>query len=147
MARLEYRLLDETKDYPVLYFYDNIDTGEVAARFACDKLIKDGLLYDRASCAVELSAYVIYVQQSGEAPSSGGEAHPAKGGVRIELRQGAGAPSPGLTIRTFDFTDRLDVLLHLQCDYHYWMGEEWLKTLAVLDEDRKVYVCYANPGM
>lgn len=145
MARLEYRLLDEDQGYPVLYYYDNIDTGEIAARFACDKFIKGGAVYDKTSCAIDPLCYVLYVQESGKAqPSAAADPSPAGGRVRIEVRQDGESPSPGLIIETFEFDDSIDVVLHLQCDYLYWLGEEWLRTMTVLDEDRKVYVCYAQ---
>lgn len=62
MARLEYRLLDEAKGYPVLYVYEGISHGEVAARFICDRFVKEGAVYERTSCAIEPDGFVIYVQ-------------------------------------------------------------------------------------
>ena len=38
----------------------------------------------------------------------------------------------------------VDLILHLAGDYFYWLGDEWLKTQTVLDEDRRVYVYYAK---
>jgi hypothetical protein len=145
VARLEYRLLEESLGYPVVYFYENIDTGEIAARFACDKFIKGGIVYEKTSCAIETMCYILYVQESGKAQNPTGEGVlPADAKVRIEVRQDGESSSPGLIIESFEFDDSIDVLLHLQCDYHYWLGEEWLRTMTVLDEDRKVYVCYAK---
>lgn len=145
MARLEYRLFDEANGYPVLYSYPDIDPGEVAARFACDKFIKDGAVHEKTSCAIEPLTYIIYIRQAGSAGAAAvGEANPAGGKVRIEFRQDGESLSPGLIIQTLDFFDGMDVVLHLTADYFYWMGEEWLKTMTVLDEDRKVYVCYAK---
>ena len=67
MPKLEYRLLDEAGGYPVLYYYQEMDAAEIAARFICDKFIKDGVVYERTSCACETLTYVIYVQETGKA--------------------------------------------------------------------------------
>lgn len=143
MAQLEYRLLDRQQDYPVLFEYDKLDGCEVAARFACDRLIKGGTVYEKTSCAIEPLVHVIYVQQAGASEKTP-PAPPPLRGVRIELRQDWEGETPGLLIQTFDYTDGLEVVLHLQCDYWFWLGEEWLRTMSVLDEDRRVYVCYVK---
>lgn len=145
MPRLEYRLLDEDGNYPVLYYYANIDYAEIAARFACDVFIKAGTVYERTSCAVELVCYVIYVQESGKNGLTTEAGQTEGKPVIIELRQDGESPSPGLLITTFAFDGGTEPVLYLQADYHYWLGEEWLKTRTVVDEDRKVYVCYMKP--
>ena len=144
MPRLEYRLLDEPRDYPVLFYYSDIDNVEIAARFACDKFIKEGVIYEKTSCAVELACFVIYLQECGRSEQAGD--FPAPKGVRLELRQDGDSPSPGAIITSLDFGIGNEVVLHLQADYFYWLGEEWLKSQTVIDEDRKVYVCYAKPS-
>ena len=108
-------------------------------------LSKTGAVHEKTSCAIEPLTYIIYIRQAGSAGAAAvGEANPAGGKVRIEFRQDGESLSPGLIIQTLDFFDGMDVVLHLTADYFYWMGEEWLKTMTVLDEDRKVYVCYAQ---
>jgi hypothetical protein len=146
VSRLEYRLLEESQGYPVLYYYENLDSGEIAARFACDKFIKGGVVYEKTSCAIEVMCYVVYIQESGRAQNPAGKegAFPVDARVRIEVRQDGESPSPGLIIGNFVFDDSIDVVLHLLCDYLYWLGTEWLRTMTVLDEDRKVYICYAK---
>lgn len=143
MAQLEYRRLDEANDYPVLYTYAALAPAEIAARFACDRLIKGGLVYEKTSCASEPLTYVIYVKEAGRA-EPGGDTPPVAAGARIELRQDSSGDAPGQLMHTLDFTDGWDLVLHLQCDYLFWLGEEWLKTSLVLDEDRKVYVFYVQ---
>jgi hypothetical protein len=149
LPRLEYRMLDEANDYPVLYSYEDLDAGEIASRFACDNFIKDGVVYEKTSCAIELMVYVIYIQEVSRAESGedDGNVAPVSRGVRLEVRQDGESPSPGLLIQNLEFTDSMDVVLHLESDYLYWMGGEWLKTMTVLDEDRKVYVYYAKPSL
>lgn len=144
MARLEYRLLDEAADFPVLYSYDAIDSGEIAARFVCDKLIKDGAVYEKTSTAVEPLTYVIYVQTAGQAPAPAAAPPADSRGVKLEIRQDWEGDSPGLLIEAREFTDAIDLILYLSSDYFYWLGDEWLKTQTVLDEDRRIYVYYAK---
>lgn len=143
MANLEYRLLDEAAGYPILYTYPAIDGGEIAARFACDKFIKDGKIYAKTSTASEPLTYVIYVQEDGPAAPAAASP-PAVQGARVEIRQDGDSETPGLLIEGREFTDAIDIVLCLSSDYFYWLGDEWLKTLTVLDEDRKVYVYYAK---
>lgn len=83
MAKLEYRLLDETNNFPVLFYYADIDKAEIAARFACDNFIRDGVVYEKTSCAVELITYVIYLQKSSETNSAIEGAVAASGKVRV----------------------------------------------------------------
>jgi len=143
MATLEYRLLDEAGDYPVLYSYPDIDPGEVAARFGCDSFIKAGKVYEKTSTALEPLTYVVYVKETGRAQPAAA-AEPAGRGVRLEIRQDWEGENPGLLVEKRDFTDALDLVIFLAGDYFYWLGEEWLKTMTVLDEDRKVYIYYAK---
>ncbi|MDR7866859.1 MAG: hypothetical protein RIN56_08555 [Sporomusaceae bacterium] len=144
MANLEYRLLDEPADFPVLFSYDAIGGGEIAARFLCDKLIKDGKVYERTSTASEPLTYVIYLREEGPAAPAAAAPPPGDRGVRVEIRRDAHSDTPGLLIEARQFTDPVDVVLCLGSDYFYWLGDEWQKTMTVLDEDRKVYIYYAH---
>lgn len=144
MAKLEYRLLDEAGDYPVLFSYDAIDTGEIAARFVCDKFIKNGQVYAKTSAAIEPLTYIVYLEPAGPSESAGAPATTADTGVLFEIRQDWEGESPGLIIESRRFTDAIDIVLHLAGDYLYWLGDEWLKTMTVLDEDRQAYVLYVK---
>lgn len=145
MARLEYRRFDEENGFPLLYYYDFIDKDEISLRFACDYLVKDGVVYEKTSCAIEPRAYVIYVKTAEEeqASAGGAELYGYRGGIRIELREYIEHTSRYPVVHVFQFQDDDDALLHLQSDYLWWDGTEWEKTSAEVDEDRKVYVYYA----
>ncbi|MEF3305276.1 hypothetical protein [Paenibacillus sp. GYB003] len=147
MARLEYRLFDEERGFPLLYYYDFIDKDEVSLRFACDYLVKDRVVYEKTSCAIEPRAYVIYVKtaEDEQALASGTELPGYRGGIRIELRHFREEAAQYPVVHVFQFRDDDDALLHLQSDYLQWNGVEWEKTSAEVDEDRKVYVYYASP--
>ncbi|GAA3410211.1 hypothetical protein ACFFNY_22300 [Paenibacillus hodogayensis] len=149
MARLEYRLLDEKNGFPLLYYYDFIDKDEISLRFACDYLVKDRVVYEKTSCAIEPKAYVIYVKTAEDEQASGGgvELSGYRGGIRIELREYKAGTAHYPVIHVYQFQDDDDALLHLQSNYVHWNGQEWEKTSAEVDEDRKVYVYYAVPSV
>ncbi|HBS57774.1 MAG TPA: hypothetical protein DEA44_00735 [Firmicutes bacterium] len=147
MPRLEYRQLNEAQGHPVLYVYDDIDAGEIAARFACDYFVKDRLVYEKTSCAIEMEAYVIYVLHDGEAEvfDTGNKDYAAIPRVRMELRQYAETAAFYPVRHVFEFNTNLEAALNLQGDFLWWMGKEWRKSSTEIDEDRKVYVYYAEP--
>jgi hypothetical protein len=144
MANLEYRLLDEAGEYPILFRYDGIDTGEIATRVACDKFIKNGQVYAKTSAAIEPLTYVIYLEPAGPAEGAAAPVPAAGPGALVEIRQDWEGESPGLIIESRHFTDAIDIVLHLGSDYLFWLGDEWLKTMTVLDEDRQAYVIYTK---
>lgn len=148
MARLEYRLLDDSRGYPVLYAYDMIDKDEISLRFTCDYFVKDRLVYEKMSCALELPTYVIYVKHATDehVVDSRVLSAPRWGGIRIEVREYRNNSDHYPLVHTFDFPDDDDALLHLQSDFLYLYGREWQKTSTEVDEDRKVYVFYAQPS-
>jgi hypothetical protein len=147
MARLEYRLLDDANGYPVLYQYDGIDKDEVSLRFACDYFVKGHIVYEKTSCAVEAGCYVIYVKPSAEeqAVDYAETAAPRWNCIQIELREFREGTCNYPLIHTYYFQNDDDALLHLQSDYLYLNGREWEKTSTEVDEDRHVYVYYAQP--
>lgn len=147
MPRLEYRLLDEGKGYPVLYNYDMIDKDEISLRFACDYFVKERVVYEKKSCALELPTYIIYVARALDehVVDPGVLASPRWAGIRLEVREYRDNTEHYPVIHTFDFRDDDDALLHLQSDFLYLYGREWQKTSTEVDEDRKVYVFYAQP--
>ncbi|GAA4717072.1 hypothetical protein [Brevibacillus fulvus] len=146
MARLEYRLLDEQKQYPVLYYYNSIDNMEMAMRFACDYLVKDHRVYEKMSCAMEQDVGVIYVKISSEeqAVDYWNTAANRWGQTQIELRHFREGTVHYPLLHTHYFRDEKEALLHLLSDYLYWDGQEWEKTSAEIDEDREVYILYVR---
>lgn len=146
MVRLEYRLLDPERGYPVLYYYDSIDKDEVSLRFACDYLVKERTVYEKTSAAIERDTYVIYVRH---APDEKAVAYPDAvplrwGRVQLEVREYREETEHYPLIHTYQFLDDEDALLHLQADFLYLQDQEWEKTSTEVDEDRRVYVYYAQ---
>jgi hypothetical protein len=147
LAKLEYRLLDETRGFPVLYHYNHIDKDEISMRFACDYLVKDGLVFEKASCAIEYPNYVIYLKPAEDEKVVDFSAHsiPGWGGIKMELREFREGTANYPTINIYEFGDDDDALLHLQSDFLFASNQEWQKTSTEIDEDRRVYVYYAKP--
>lgn len=144
MARLEYRLLDEKQDFPLQYYYDHIDGTEIATRFACDYLVKDGITYEKTSCAAEPPIYKIYIQEYPKQDWLDNHL-PVKADnrLRVQLRQYVEDSAYFPLIHVFEMATNLELLLFLQSDYVYWLGQEWQKSSTEIDEDSKVYVYYA----
>ncbi|CEH31390.1 Uncharacterized protein BN1090_A2_03865 [Aneurinibacillus migulanus] len=145
--RLEYRRLDEGNGFPVLYYYDFIDKDEVALRFACDYFVKDGLVYEKTSCAIETSCYVIYVQvaEDERVLESAKPVARQKPGIMMEVREFKEDTAHYPVVCTYTFQDDDDAILYLQSQFLYLYGREWEKTSTEIDEDRGVYVYYAQP--
>lgn len=145
MARLEYRLFDESKNFPLRYYYDNIDATEIAIRFVCDYFIKDGITYEKTSCAAETPTYKIYVQEAQQQDwLENSPPIKTSNKLRVELRQYVENAAYFPLIHVFEMTNNIEMLLFLQSDYVYWLGQEWQKTSAEIDEDSKIYVYYAE---
>ena len=142
MARLEYRLLDEAKNYPVLYAYESISQGEVAARFICDRFVKESTAYERTSCAIEPDCFVIYVQPDAKGRVMWPASATKTAGLPLEIAAcGSGLLSAQRQL-VLSFLTYEELQLQLLADYRMHQGEEWLKVSAELDEDRRAYVYY-----
>jgi hypothetical protein len=147
MASLEYRLLDEEQQMPLLYEYARIGLGEIALRFSCDYFVKEQTVYEKTSCSMEKrDLYVIYVKKAEEehAYEAVQVQRPDWRGVRVELRKytDEAIHYPVLDIR--DFEDEREALLQINSHYVYADGKEWEKSSTEIDEDRKRYVVYVR---
>lgn len=146
MARLEYRLNDESQTYPVLYYYDFIDKDEVSLRFACDYWIKNKRVYERTGNQVNGSKYIIFVREAVEEHVLEQEQDDRYwGGICVELREFREGTDRYPVVHRFVLHDDDDALLLLQSDSLTLQGKVWARTSTEIDEDRKVYVYYAVP--
>ncbi len=147
MARLEYRLVDTEQAFPLLYYYDDIHITEIAARFACDYFVKAGITYEKTSCASLPPTYTVYVKKTDQQDWMDNPPYMKSGeGLKLELRQFLEHSSYFPEIHVFEIKQNVELLLLLQSDYLYWLGQEWEKTSTEIDEDRKRYVYYAVPA-
>lgn len=145
MARLEYRLYQEGGEFPLLYYYDRMGREESALRFACDYFVKEGVVYEKTSCAVEDSCYVIYVKQANDERTMPWGSPRTNGmhGLTLELREFKKFGADYRLVHTFVLPDSLEAMLYLQANYLYAEGKEWYKTSVEIDEDRETFVYYA----
>ncbi|HEU4965484.1 MAG TPA: hypothetical protein VFV52_16790 [Bacilli bacterium] len=146
MARLEYRILDENRGFPILYYYESIGQDEILMRFCCDYFVKDGIVFEKTSCSVEMNACIIYVLPAEEEQVVETEAvRNPHHKIRLELREFQEDTAHYPILHTFEFPEPLEALLHLQSDRLFHNGRTWVKTSTEIDEDRKAYVYYAQP--
>jgi hypothetical protein len=149
IARLEYRFNDDYKQYPVLFYYDFIDPDEISLRFACDYWIKNKIVYEKMYCAVEPTKCVIYVQiaEDEQALDYGGQDYSYGGGICIEVREYREGTEHYPVVHRFNNQDDDKTILILQSDRLVIGGQLWLRTSTEVDEDRKLYVYYAEPSL
>jgi CMP-2-keto-3-deoxyoctulosonic acid synthetase len=148
MARLEYRLKDEYKQDPVLYYYDFIDPDEISLRFACDYWIKNKMVYEKLHSVVEANKCVIFVQvaEDEHVVDYGQDDYRYGGGICIEVREYKEGTDRYPVVHRYNNQDDDTTILILQSDRLVIRGQLWLRTSTEVDEDRKLYVYYAEPS-
>jgi len=146
MAQLEYRLFDEEKGFPAIYHYDSIPKDEIVMRFLCDYLVKDGVVYEKTSNAIEMNLYVIYVKLADdETPIlMNRRSKVGMGFIVLEIREYLEDTKEYPIIQNLELSTLTDIALVGQCNYLLIEGVEWEKTSLEVDEDRQTYVLYAK---
>lgn len=145
MAQLEYRLFDEQKDFPALYHYKSISKDELIIRFLCDYLVKDGIVYEKTSNALEAPLHVIYVKLAKDEKPLLSNHRPTvrTGYIVLEIREFKEDVNIYPIIDSVEFNTLTDLAIVAQCNYFMIDGQEWEKTSFEVDEDRERYVLYA----
>ena len=146
MAQLEYRLFDEEKGFPALYHYNSIPKDEIVMRFLCDYFVKDGVVYEKTSNAIEMTLYVIYVKLANDeipAPMNR-RSKVGMGFIVMEIREYLEDAKEYPIIQNLELSTLTDIALVGQCNYLILEGVEWEQTSLEVDEDRQTYVCYAK---
>ena len=146
MAQLEYRLFDEEKGFPAIYHYDSIPKDEIVIRFLCDYLVKDGVVYEKTSNAIEMNLYVIYVKLANdETPIlMNRRSKVGMGFIVLEIREYREDAKEYPIIQNLELSTLTDIALVGQCNYLLIEGVEWEQTSLEVDEDRQTYVLYAK---
>lgn len=143
MPRLEYRLVED--GFPGLFHYTDISKEEIGVRFSCDYFIKNQVVYEKTSTALEDDLFVIYVERSAtEIPHPFHLTEGALGSVLLEIREVNDDLEDYPIIKVLEIPDLLTLLLYLQSNYINLNHREWEKTSAEIDEDRFVYVLYVK---
>ena len=146
MPRFEYRLNDVAQDYPILYFYENMDEVEAAMRFVCDYFVKDGKTWLKNASAVSGMEYVMYMEEvPTDSAESGNRAQKAlPSGIAVEVREYREGAVDYPLVHQFGFNSQLQALAYLLADTVMLFGQEWEKTSTEVDEDRQAYVYYCR---
>jgi len=146
MAKLEYRLFDEENDYPALYHYNSIPKDEIVVRFLCDYFIKDGVVYEKTSNAIEPPLHIIYVNKANdEIPIP--KHHRSKVGmgfIVMEIREYRDDALEYPILQNLELSNLMDIAIIGQCTYLTLEGVEWEQTSLEVDEDRQTYVLYVK---
>lgn len=146
MAKLEYRLFDEENGHPALYHFDSIPKEEIVVRFLCDYLVKDGVVYEKTSNAIEPPLHVIYVKLANdETPVPlNRRTTVGMGFIVMEIREYREDAQEYPIIQNMELSALTDIAIVGQCNYLMVEGTEWEQTSLEVDEDRRVYVLYAK---
>lgn len=146
MPHFEYRLNEESKNYPVLYFYEAMDDIEAAMRFICDYYVKDGKTYLKTASAVEPPNFVMYVEEVPDDASEDGNANnqALPSGIAVEVREYREGAVHYPLIHQFGFDSQVQAFSYLLADTMILFGQEWEKTSTEIDEDRQAYVYYCQ---
>ncbi|MCI0764190.1 hypothetical protein [Bacillus sp. TL12] len=142
--RLEYRLNDETKQYPALWNYADISVSEAVARMTCEYFIKEGDTYVVTATAMDPDGTaVLYVQKETffDDPSEPTYSH-----IGFEIRELQEVNS--ILIESKDVWTHDEILTYLHSDILYVQKDgifmEFILDSREIDEDRKCYVYYGN---
>ena len=146
MPRFEYRLNDAAQDYPLIFYYENMDEVEAAMRFVCDYFVKDGKTWLKNTSAVSGMEYVMYMEEvPTDSAESGNRAQKAlPSGIAVEVREYREGALDYSLIHQFAFNSQLQALAHLLADTLMLFGQEWEKTSTEVDEDRQAYIYYCR---
>ena len=146
MAKLEYRLFDVENGYPALYHYNSISKDEIVARFLCDYFIKDGVVYEKTSNALESPLHVIYVKKANDeiAIPMNRRSTVGMGFIVMEIREYREDAKEYPIIQNLELSNLTDIAIVGQCNFLTLEGVEWEQTSLEVDEDRQTYVLYVK---
>lgn len=146
MDQLEYRLYDEENGFPALYHYNSISKDEIVMRFLCDYFVKDGVVYEKTSNAIEPPLYIVYVKPSlNEVPMPMNCPSTERiGFIVMEVREYREGSEEYPLIQSLELSTLTDIALLGQCNYIMIEGVEWEQTSLEVDEDRQTYVLYVK---
>lgn len=139
-AILEYRLKKGNEFVPI-YYYNDIELGQILARRECEFFVKGGVTYKQLSSAIENQLFVIYVEIFEEAPAILENLQDKK--IHLEIRE-LNARKDHPLITSITFNNHFDILSIIGAIYTYYEGNEWERDSAEIDEDRKVYILYVT---
>nr|WP_295970043.1 hypothetical protein [uncultured Bacillus sp.] len=139
LSTLEYRLNDETNEYPAIYQYHNLNNSEIYCRRICDYYIKNGHIFRKTSTLLEADKYVIYVEEDFEEELF--DLTPVYKQITLEIRY-CEEDSP--LLYTYDLKSHEDAFSFMGSDYLQIGKNEYEIMATEIDEDRSTYVLYVT---
>ncbi|MGM7682385.1 hypothetical protein ACSVDA_09550 [Cytobacillus sp. Hm23] len=138
---LEIRLNDRYKDYPALYHYKDIDREQIFVRRECEYYVKDGIVYEQVSSALEDDRFVLYVNKIGDDTIDPNTR--VRENLCVEVREYRRIGEQKL-LKIYDCRDHMDVLGYIGNTFIYIEGKEYKRSSVEADEDRQTYILYVN---
>lgn len=140
LSILEYRLNDETRNFPAIYHYTDISKHEIYCRRRCDYFIKEGVIYRKTSSLLEEDIFVIYVEKDLEEELFSHA--PVYKQITLEIRLYNDEVSP--LLYTYDLKTHENAFDFIGNDLLQIGRNEYEVTAAEIDEDRSTYVLYVK---
>ncbi|MBB6443914.1 hypothetical protein [Bacillus benzoevorans] len=140
LSILEYRLNDETKNYPAIYQYMDLNKTEIYCRRRCDYFIKEGIIYRKTSSLMEDNRFVIYVEEDTEEELF--YHAPIYKQITLEIRFQHEEDSP--LLYTYDLNSHEEAFDFIGNEFLQIGRNEYEVTAAEIDEDRSTYVLYVK---
>jgi hypothetical protein len=138
MMVLEYRL-DDGRNYPALWYYDQLSTVELVARMTCEYFIKEDKTYAVTETRKEKGVIVIFLKE--EIMTNEMEKEYPHIGIEIKEVLSKGRY---YTIEARELFTHDEALEILHCDVIMLNEREFHLDSRELDEDRKCYVYYGR---
>ncbi len=139
---LEYRISRDTDEWYPLLHYTNLAKDEIIARKGCHYYVRESIIYKKLSSAIEADRHVVYLEKE-EDEAAFRTASKYEGQVCVEVRDYKEyTESPLLYV--YHCHHHLDALDYLFSDFLLLFRKEWQIISTEMDDDRKVYVMYAN---
>lgn len=138
---LEYRLADEERGFPAIYYLTQGDLMEFFCRRNCDRFILNGKTYENVGGALEEDRYVIYLEPLAKEAVDGNPASFRKLGIEVRLFSEIGERKE---IEFLDCSNHVMVMAYLDNTYFYFEDAEYERVYAELDQDRRTYVLYVR---
>jgi hypothetical protein len=142
MPRLEYRLQNNPAE--LICHYDDIAVGELLLRNDSDWFVREGTIYERQRTEKRDDVHLIYVTLSDEAAEPSEPAADNAQAFVVEIRQFEEGLTDYPLLHQQHCDSLLDVLLLLQTETITLNGQKWNKSSFELNEDRKMFVYYAQ---
>jgi hypothetical protein len=141
LQALEYRINDESENYPAICHYQALNKFEIYCRRICNYFIKDGKIYRKTSSLLEEELFVIYVEEDTEEELFD-DALVYKQ-ITLEIRLfDKDEYSP--LIYTYDLNTHEDAFDLIGNDLLQIGKNEYQISVAEVDEDRSTYVLYVK---